>query len=280
MNDLRNLRGLDRGGEEAPASTPKARSATPPARCTTSPISSSWPRGWPRWAATPSRSRTWPACSRPTPPSNWSSAHPRSHRPADPYPQPRHLRSGRHGAPEGGGGRRRHHRHLRRRVCRRRQPSHHAEPGRRARRAPTTTPACRCRCCEEISAYFKEVRKKYWQFESDLHRRRHPRADQPGAGRDDLQPGQPAQGTGRTRHAWTQCCDEIPRVRQDLGYPPLVTPTSQIVGTQAVLNVLTGERYKSRHQRSEALPAGPLRQGAGARSTRKSASWPSAISRS
>jgi pyruvate carboxylase subunit B len=38
---------------------------------------------------------------------------------------------------------------------------------------------------------------------------------------------------------------EIPRVREDLGFPPLVTPTSQIVGTQAVLNVLTGERYKS-----------------------------------
>src|SRR4030066_68721 len=38
---------------------------------------------------------------------------------------------------------------------------------------------------------------------------------------------------------------EIPRVREGLGYPPLVTPTSQIVGTQAVLNVLTGARYKS-----------------------------------
>lgn len=38
--------------------------------------------------------------------------------------------------------------------------------------------------------------------------------------------------------------DEIPRVRKDLGYPPLVTPTSQIIGTQAVLNVLLGERYK------------------------------------
>ncbi|MEZ5449157.1 MAG: hypothetical protein R3E89_09215 [Thiolinea sp.] len=38
---------------------------------------------------------------------------------------------------------------------------------------------------------------------------------------------------------------EIPAVRKDLGYIPLVTPTSQIVGTQAVLNVLTGERYKS-----------------------------------
>ncbi len=38
--------------------------------------------------------------------------------------------------------------------------------------------------------------------------------------------------------------DEVPRVRADFGYPPLVTPTSQIVGTQAVLNILTGERYK------------------------------------
>ena len=37
---------------------------------------------------------------------------------------------------------------------------------------------------------------------------------------------------------------EIPKVREDLGYPPLVTPTSQIVGTQAVMNVLSGERYK------------------------------------
>lgn len=37
---------------------------------------------------------------------------------------------------------------------------------------------------------------------------------------------------------------EIPKVREDLGYPPLVTPTSQIVGTQAVLNVVMGERYK------------------------------------
>jgi Pyruvate/oxaloacetate carboxyltransferase len=38
--------------------------------------------------------------------------------------------------------------------------------------------------------------------------------------------------------------NEVPKVRKDLGYPPLVTPTSQIVGTQAVFNVLTGERYK------------------------------------
>lgn len=39
--------------------------------------------------------------------------------------------------------------------------------------------------------------------------------------------------------------DEVPRVRKELGYPPLVTPSSQIVGTQATLNVLLGERYKT-----------------------------------
>jgi len=38
--------------------------------------------------------------------------------------------------------------------------------------------------------------------------------------------------------------EEVPKVRKDLGYPPLVTPTSQLVGTQAVFNVLAGERYK------------------------------------
>ena len=38
--------------------------------------------------------------------------------------------------------------------------------------------------------------------------------------------------------------EEVPRVRRDAGYPPLVTPTSQIIGTQAVFNVLSGERYK------------------------------------
>ena len=42
----------------------------------------------------------------------------------------------------------------------------------------------------------------------------------------------------------TEVLEEVPRVRADVGYPPLVTPSSQIVGTQAVLNVLNGERYK------------------------------------
>jgi oxaloacetate decarboxylase alpha subunit len=48
----------------------------------------------------------------------------------------------------------------------------------------------------------------------------------------------------KASHRLDEVLEEIPRVRKDLGYPPLVTPTSQIVGTQAVVNVLTGERYK------------------------------------
>jgi oxaloacetate decarboxylase alpha subunit len=50
--------------------------------------------------------------------------------------------------------------------------------------------------------------------------------------------------------------EEIPRVREDFGYPPLVTPTSQIVGTQAVMNVLSGERYKLNPKESQALMRG------------------------
>lgn len=54
----------------------------------------------------------------------------------------------------------------------------------------------------------------------------------------------------------TQCLAEVPNVRKDFGYPPLVTPTSQIVGTQAVLNVLCGERYKMVTKESKGLLAG------------------------
>jgi len=49
----------------------------------------------------------------------------------------------------------------------------------------------------------------------------------------------------KAEHRLPEVLEEVPRVREDLGYPPLVTPTSQIVGVQAVMNVLTGERYKT-----------------------------------
>ncbi|MCA1979237.1 MAG: sodium-extruding oxaloacetate decarboxylase subunit alpha [Thiobacillus sp.] len=97
---------------------------------------------------------------------------------------------------------------------------------------------------EEISAYFKEVRKKYWQFESEFTGT-DTRAlvnQVPGGMISNLANQLKEQGALDKMDA---VLDEIPRVREDLGYPPLVTPTSQIVGTQAALNVLTGARYKS-----------------------------------
>lgn len=97
---------------------------------------------------------------------------------------------------------------------------------------------------EEISAYFKEVRKKYWQFESEFTGTdtRSLVNQVPGGMISNLANQLKEQGAIDKMDA---VLDEIPRVREDLGYPPLVTPTSQIVGTQAALNVLTGARYKS-----------------------------------
>jgi pyruvate carboxylase subunit B len=97
---------------------------------------------------------------------------------------------------------------------------------------------------QEITAYFKEVRKKYWQFEIKGQQvdTRILVSQVPGGMISNLVNQLKEQGALDRIDA---VLAEIPRVREDLGYPPLVTPTSQIVGTQAVLNVLTGGRYKS-----------------------------------
>ncbi|MFI3164062.1 MAG: oxaloacetate decarboxylase subunit alpha [Bacillota bacterium] len=60
----------------------------------------------------------------------------------------------------------------------------------------------------------------------------------------------------KAEHRFLECLAEVPNVRKDFGYPPLVTPTSQIVGTQAVLNVLAGERYKTFTKESKGLLKG------------------------
>ncbi|WP_119020212.1 pyruvate carboxylase subunit B [Salmonella enterica] len=97
---------------------------------------------------------------------------------------------------------------------------------------------------ESIAAYFREVRKKYHAFEGQLkgYDSRILVAQVPGGMLTNLE-GQLKQQNAADR--LDQVLAEIPRVREDLGFIPLVTPTSQIVGTQAVLNVLTGERYKT-----------------------------------
>ncbi len=97
---------------------------------------------------------------------------------------------------------------------------------------------------QEIGFYFHEVRKKYHQFESEFTGidTRVQINQIPGGMISNLSNQLKEQGA---LDKMNEVLAEIPRVREDLGFPPLVTPTSQIVGTQAVLNVITGQRYKS-----------------------------------
>ncbi|MCQ4296385.1 sodium-extruding oxaloacetate decarboxylase subunit alpha [Pseudomonas stutzeri] len=97
---------------------------------------------------------------------------------------------------------------------------------------------------EEIAAYFREVRKKYAKFEGTLRGvdSRILVAQVPGGMLTNMEGQLKEQGA---LDKFDDVLAEIPRVREDLGFIPLVTPTSQIVGTQAVINVLMGERYKS-----------------------------------
>jgi oxaloacetate decarboxylase (Na+ extruding) subunit alpha len=97
---------------------------------------------------------------------------------------------------------------------------------------------------EDIANYFREVRKKYAKFEGSLRGvdARILTAQVPGGMLTNMENQLRDQGAS---DRFDEVLAEIPRVREDLGFIPLVTPTSQIVGTQAVLNVLTGERYKS-----------------------------------
>ncbi|WP_305857098.1 sodium-extruding oxaloacetate decarboxylase subunit alpha [Balneatrix alpica] len=97
---------------------------------------------------------------------------------------------------------------------------------------------------QEISQYFREIRKKYHQFESEFND-----VDTqvlinqvPGGMMSNLANQLREQGALERIQDVFQ---EIPKVRADLGFPPLVTPTSQIVGTQAVMNVITGKRYEN-----------------------------------
>ncbi len=97
---------------------------------------------------------------------------------------------------------------------------------------------------EEIAAYFREVRKKYARFEGGLKGvdSRILIAQVPGGMLTNMESQLKEQNA---LDKMDEVLAEIPRVREDLGFLPLVTPTSQIVGSQAVLNVLAGERYKT-----------------------------------
>ncbi|BCA56314.1 Pyruvate carboxylase subunit B [Nitrospira sp. KM1] len=96
---------------------------------------------------------------------------------------------------------------------------------------------------QPIADHFRTVRRKYRQFESDVTGvdAEILTSQIPGGMLSNLA-AQLSEQNSLDR--MKEVLDEVPRVRKDMGYPPLVTPTSQIVGTQATLNVLTGERYK------------------------------------
>lgn len=108
---------------------------------------------------------------------------------------------------------------------------------------------------QEIADYFTIVRKKYAKFEGSLKGidARIILAQVPGGMLTNMESQLKEQNAG---HKMDLVLAEIPRVREDLGFIPLVTPTSQIVGSQAVINILTGERYKSMTKETAAVLKG------------------------
>ncbi len=95
-----------------------------------------------------------------------------------------------------------------------------------------------------IAEYFRHIRKKYWQFESEFT------GVDPRVVKHHVPGGMISNLSNQLKEQdaldrMDEVLDEIPKVRKDMGYVPLVTPTSQIVGTQSVMNVLMDERYKS-----------------------------------
>ena len=106
-----------------------------------------------------------------------------------------------------------------------------------------------------IAKYFREVRKKYADFEGSLKGvdARIITSQVPGGMLTNLESQLKEQNA---IDKFDEVIDEIPNVRSDLGYIPLVTPTSQIVGTQAVINVLNNERYKVITKETQAILKG------------------------
>lgn len=107
----------------------------------------------------------------------------------------------------------------------------------------------------ELSDYFRDVRKRYWKFESGLL------GIDAAVLQHQVPGGMISNLVGQLRDQGAEAklgevLAENARVRADLGYPPLVTPSSQIVGTQAVLNVLTGKRYASVTKETKNLAKG------------------------
>ena len=108
---------------------------------------------------------------------------------------------------------------------------------------------------EPVAQHFKEIRKRYHKFEGSLRGvdSRILISQVPGGMLTNLENQLREQNASEK---FDEVLSEIPKVREDLGYIPLVTPTSQIVGTQSVINVLNSERYKSITKETKGVLAG------------------------
>ncbi len=108
---------------------------------------------------------------------------------------------------------------------------------------------------EPVAQHFKEIRKRYHKFEGSLRGvdSRILISQVPGGMLTNLENQLKEQNAS---DKFDEVLSEIPKVREDLGYIPLVTPTSQIVGTQSVINVLNSERYKSITKETKGVLAG------------------------
>ena len=162
------------------------------------------------------------------------------------HPQPLHRRSGFHVHPEGHRGWCRHRRYRHEPSGSGHLPHAHREPGRRPaghrlRHRSGSEPAeCRPRllrksCARSTSPTARSARKSLGVDANTLL------YQVPGGMFSNML--KQLKDAGK-EDKLDEVLAEIPRVREDAGYPPLVTPTSQIVGTQAVFNVIMGERYK------------------------------------
>ena len=157
---------------------------------------------------------------------------------------PRHRRPGRDVPAQGHRERCRPHRHRHLQLRLGHQPPGHRVDGCRPASGTEFDTGLDLELLQEIGLYFYAVRKKYHQFESEFTAvdTRVQVNQVPGGMISNLANQLKEQGA---LNRMGEVLAEIPRVREDLGFPPLVTPTSQIVGTQAFFNVLAGERYKT-----------------------------------
>ena len=244
LNDIRNVRQRPRRRCAARESTRKVPSATRYRRCTPSTSSSRWPCSSKTWDADSICIKDMAALLRPQPAFEFVRGIKEKLWPRHAGARARAFHHRRHaGEPdEGHRGRGRHRRHGHLFIEPGTRPQSDRSAGRNARRNGYTTRLKKDRLLK-IKDHFAKIRPRYAEFESKFIGVETEIFDSqiPGGMISNMESQLKQQGAGERLK---EVLAEVPRVRKDAGYPPLVTPSSQIVGTQAVFNVLMG-RYKA-----------------------------------